>query len=351
MKRKTCKVISLTAALLLLLSFSACGKEDEKTNVPSGTLNTIETETETQTGTDISGGVTISEDGEHVITGRVDGQILVTAENATIVLKDAVIENPNGPAILGDDGNGGDVKQNLTVKLEGSSTVTGGVKHGIQGKDNLIITGDGQVDVYAEKDGLHAGNTLTVNSGTVTVRQSYEGAEAPEINITGGTLILYADDDGINAASDDATDTPSVNITGGLVCIYSCSDGIDTNGTIEITGGTVLSFINAPMDGEPIDTERSSAVLPTLFVETGFTPGSVITVEDEDGSVIFSWTAAERATSFSLTMPDLVNGDVYLVYADDDLLDTLTASTVVQGTMGGQMPGGGGGNRGGGGFF
>ncbi len=202
--------------------------------------------------------MTISDDGEHTLTGNIEGQVLVTAENVTLILDGAVINSPDGPAILGDDGNGADTQQSLTVELRGENTVTAGVKHGIQGKDNLIITGSGSVSVTAEKDGLHAGNLLDIQSGSVNVVQSYEGMEAPVISLSGGNVVTHASDDGVNAASDDRDVVPALKIFGGSLTIYSGSDGIDSNGTVELTGGTVAIFINAPRDGDPIDVDTTS---------------------------------------------------------------------------------------------
>lgn len=298
--------------------------------------------------------VTIADNGEHRLTGNIDGQVLVTAEEATLILDGAEINSQDGPAILGDDGNGTDTEQSLTIELRGRNIVTAGVKHGIQAKDNLTITGSGAVEVSAEKDGLHAGNTLDIKGGNVNVVKSFEGLEASIINMAGGTVVTHASDDGLNAASDDDSVTPAVKISGGSLTVYSGSDGIDSNGTLDITGGTVAVFINAPRDGQPMDPNQTGNLLPTLFVTNALKAGTKLSVQDAGGKTIWEGTAEKEATSFSLTVPSLTKGTAYTLTANGTKLASVKATTTVQGMggggMGGQNPGeapeGGGGKRG-----
>ncbi|MDR1800866.1 MAG: carbohydrate-binding domain-containing protein [Lachnospiraceae bacterium] len=282
---------------------------------------------------------TISTDGEHTLTGTINGQVKVTASNVTLILQDVTINSPDGAAILGDDGK---TTQELTVKLVGNNTVTAGAKHGIQGKDNLTITGSGSVNIKAEKDGIHAGNKLTIEDGTIVVEESYEGMEAPEIIVKGGNTTLFASDDGVNAATDEAGVTPSFEMTGGTLTLYSGSDGIDSNGTLSITGGTALLFINAPRDGEVFDTQQVGTTLPALDVDQSLAANSKIEILDSSGSVIWSGTNVNEATSFGLVVPGLKEGASYQINANGSSIGSFTAITSVQSMMGGGMRGGGG---------
>ncbi|HCC35496.1 MAG TPA: hypothetical protein DEQ02_07630, partial [Ruminococcaceae bacterium] len=128
---------------------------------------------------------TITTNGTHTITGTVNGQILVIAEDVTLILDSATINCSDGAGILGYYEGG---KQNLTVELSGACSVTSAVNHGIQGKDNLIISGDGAVDITAAKDGLHAGDDLTVESSTLRITADDDGIQAG--NETDGTGLL-----------------------------------------------------------------------------------------------------------------------------------------------------------------
>ncbi|MDR0854106.1 MAG: carbohydrate-binding domain-containing protein [Clostridiales Family XIII bacterium] len=281
----------------------------------------------------------ISEDGEYTLTGKIDGQILVTAEDVTLILDSAEISCEEASAILGKDGNGADIQQNLTVELRGESTITSGAKHGIQGKDDLTITGTGTVNVSAVKDGLHAGDTLTVKDGTINILESYEGMEATNIVISGGNSTVNSSDDGLNATAseDDGKVTPSIKITDGTVILYTESDGIDSNGTLEVTGGTVGIFINVRGDGDPTDTERGGSILPAIYGEAQISGGPEIAVSD-----LWKFTVAKDATKFCLILPGLVEGQSYEISAGGQALSEVTATAAIQGmTMGGGDFGGG----------
>ncbi|MDR3344543.1 MAG: carbohydrate-binding domain-containing protein [Oscillospiraceae bacterium] len=286
-------------------------------------------------------GKTIDKDGTYTLTGNINGQVLVIAKTVTLILNSVTINCTDGPGILGYYEGG---KQNLTVELRGKSTVAGST-HGIQGKDNLIVTGSGSVDVSAVKDGLHGGDMLTINGGTVNVLKSYEGMEAPGIIINGGNITVRASDDGINAASDSKAVTPSIKITGGTLMIYANSDGIDSNGTLEITGGNVLVFINASRDGDATDVDNGGSILPSVYASVSVGAGTKIAVGD-----VWSGTIDEAATAMFVCVPGLVQGQSYTITANGSTLTTATATSTIQGMMmGGGMGGGNawGGGRGG----
>jgi hypothetical protein len=281
---------------------------------------------------------TISEDGEYTLSGDINGQVLVTAENVTLILDGANITCAEASAILGKDGNGDDIIQNLTVELRGENTVTSGTKHGIQGKDNLTIRGDGVVNISAVRDGLHAGGILAVENGTINVLKSYEGMEATGIVISGGTSTVNATDDGINAAVDeDDTVTPSILMTGGTLVVYCTGDGIDSNGTLDISGGTVALFIGATRDGSTTDVDRSGSILPALFGTAQISAGTPIEVGN------WSFTPTSDVTTFCLMLPELTEGESYDVSTNGNALATITATTTIQGMMmgGGSMQGDG----------
>ena len=89
--------------------------------------------------------------------------------------------------------------------------------------------------------GIKSDKLLAINGGNVMLRTTGgEGAEAIEsktqVLIAGGTVEAYAYDDVINGKKD-------VTIGGGKVFCYSSNnDGIDSNGTLNLQGGVVVSF-------------------------------------------------------------------------------------------------------------
>jgi hypothetical protein len=103
-------------------------------------------------------------------------------------------------------------------------------------------------------DGIHADTSLTVNGGSVTVAESYEGLESATITVDDGTIYITSSDDGINCAG--GADSSSTNgragqsnmnssgndylyINGGYIYIDAQGDGLDSNGSIEDWAETV----------------------------------------------------------------------------------------------------------------
>ncbi|MCM1494686.1 MAG: carbohydrate-binding domain-containing protein, partial [Bacteroides sp.] len=208
-------------------------------------------------------GVTITGAGTYVVTGQLsDGYIVVDADKEdTVVLvlngvditcsdyapirilqagevtiylaentqnhltdgKDYALENE-------DDNTDGVIfsKDDLKFDGEGILYINGNYKHGIVGKDDLVIQG-GTYIIQAEKDGInvndsivieggcftitagsqgmHVDEILTVNDGEITIAESNEGLEGHQVIINGGVLDITASDDGINSNSGSASKT------------------------------------------------------------------------------------------------------------------------------------------------
>jgi hypothetical protein len=248
------------------------------------------------------------------------------------------------------------------LKAVSDVTITAGIfaidsaDDSIHSNGNITIS-DGDFTLSSGDDGIHADSALKVSGGRIAVVKSYEGLEAANINISAGAITAIASDDGINAAggrdaqvgggrfgSDTFTAGNSYDITisGGEITVYSGSDGIDSNGTLNVTGGTVAVFINAPRDGEATDVDRGGTISPALYVSAAVKAGTKLTVGN-----LWSLTPIADATSFCLILPGLVSGQAYPITADGAALATVTATTTIPSLgMGGGFGGGPGGQGG-----
>ena len=131
-------------------------------------------------------------------------------------------------------------------------------------------------------DGIHADYILSISGGIITIDSSYEGLEANIINISGGTSIVAANDDGVNAKSGPAT--PQINITGGYLDVTVSSngdtDGIDSNGTYTQSGGIVITRGPNSTMAAALDTDGTASITGgTLIIlgslgERGLSKGS-----------------------------------------------------------------------------
>ena len=234
----------------------------------------------------------------------------------------------------------------------GSLTIAGGSFHvdsaddSLHANSNLTVQG-GTLELASGDDGIHADETVTILSGKIQITESYEGIEGKHIGIQGGEITLKATDDGLNAAggmdgsgfgrrNDTFTasgDTPSIVISGGTVSITASGDGIDANGTLEITGGTVI--VSGPTYGDTavLDFDQSGAISGGTFIGTGaasmaqtFTggtqgviavnvgsqsAGTKITLTDGSGSVILSHVPELDFQIVILSCPAIQSGESY----------------------------------------
>ena len=72
---------------------------------------------------------------------------------------------------------------------------------GITADGAVRITG-GSFSITAYDDGIHSDTAIAVSGGSVLIPKCYEGLEAVTIDITGGEIEIYPEDDGINANGD-----------------------------------------------------------------------------------------------------------------------------------------------------
>lgn len=130
------------------------------------------------------------------------------------------------------------------------------LENGIAPLGNVTING-GAVVLYSNDDGLHADGTLEIMGGSVSVVNSYEGAEGAYVNIKGGSLSIIAKDDGINSTVTQGT---AITVSGGSTYIYCNGDGIDANtrtsysGIVFEGGDTVV--ISTSGGNSALDTEQ-----------------------------------------------------------------------------------------------
>ena len=147
------------------------------------------------------------------------------------------------------------------------------LENGESPKGDVTING-GAITLYSNDDGLHADGTLTVNAGSISVTNSYEGLEGTYVCIKGGSVSVIAKDDGINATTTTGT---AVTVEGGTVYVYCSGDGIDSNSRSSYTGivfsGGRTFIISTSGGNSAIDTEQGYA----------YTGGTVVAIMPSGG--------------------------------------------------------------------
>lgn len=189
------------------------------------------------------GTVTISAAGTYVLSGELSaGSVVVSAakeDKVQLVLKGASIRNETGPAlniqqadkvfvtlaadtqnVLADGASyaleeGEDEpnaalysKEDLTINGSGALTVEGNYRHGVNSKDDLVITG-GAITVAAKEDALRGKDCVKVADGSFALTAGGDGVKSSNdedpargfVSIDGGTFAIEAGDEGFQAAT------------------------------------------------------------------------------------------------------------------------------------------------------
>lgn len=265
------------------------------------------------------------------------------------------------------------------IKLVSGSFAVNSTDDAIHTNSGDVIICGGTLTISTLDDGITADGTTKITDGNIKIAKSYEGIEGAYVEISGGTVSVVSSDDGINAASDDNAIVEHIIISGGNVTVDASGDGLDSNGSILISGGNVV--VHGPTSGGDagLDADRGIVVNGgTLFassslgmVETPSTnsaqyvvsyaqqsavaAGTVLTITDEQGSVLYTVTVVKACQSIIFSLPTLEKGKTYSVCGNGTSLATFTVNSTIttigstgQGGFGGGRPGGGPGGRPGG---
>lgn len=191
----------------------------------------------------VASGTEITAAGTYRLTGSLDSCVIVDAEdqNVTLILDNVQISSPDSEAIWIQHAKA------VTIRLVGSSTLTGGTGDGqdekadgvIYAKSDLTLTGSGTLTVTGEEKGIVCKGALTVDSGTYQVDSGEHCITAKDsASISGGTLILSGSEDGIHVKDSDDTTLGNLTVTGGEIQTDVQGDAISATGNITIRGGT-----------------------------------------------------------------------------------------------------------------
>ena len=267
-------------------------------------------------------------------------------------------------------------------------------------QDGYVYIEGGDINISVGDDAIHAEGLLIITGGDIDVSKSCEGVEGDKILVTGGDIDVISSDDGFNAAGGssgsgdnhdgfgdssgsgdnhdgfgggpgmdgvdmDADSDAYILITGGTININADGDGIDSNGCIGITGGSV--YVLGPSDngngamdygicaaitgGEIVAVggsgmaqgfgDESTQCSALVNFDEWIDAGETITLTDSDGKEVLSYKADKKFNSVVISTSDMKQGDNYTLTVGDQsstfILDDITYS---EGSGGMQRPGG-----------
>jgi hypothetical protein len=208
---------------------------------------------------------------------------------------------------------------------------------------------------------------LQISGGDIMIRTSGNNAEGMEskgtLEISGGTVLVYAHDDAINSTGD-------LTISGGtVVAVGTNNDGIDANGDMYLKGGTLIacgaSGAEAGIDineqkklyisggyifgiGGRFDGNLGSTTQGIISTTGSISANGTVSVSNSS-KTLYTFTMPPVSYSNSailISTPDLNSGSSYTLTSGNNSA-SVTASNTISSGMGGGPGGGGPGGPGG----
>ena len=254
------------------------------------------------------------------------------------------------------------IKSDGDMMISGGSFTIDSADDSVHTNSSVTVSG-GSFEIASGDDAFHGEDTLTVSGGTINITESYEGLEALSVNIQDGDITIVSTDDGLNAAGGtDSSGTAggrdgmfgggggmggepgggmssgsggSIEISGGNLYINASGDGIDANGFISISGG--YTVVAGPTQGDTatLDYDTTAEITGGTFIGTGASgmaqtfsdskqgviavsvgeqsAGTGITLTDQSGNEIISYTPELSFAVVILSSPDITSGETYTI--------------------------------------
>lgn len=283
------------------------------------------------------------------------------------------------------------------LKAAGDLLINGGTysidsrDDGLHSNRNVLVKG-GILNIAAGDDGIHGDAALGIGGGAVSVTKSYEGIESALIIMMDGTVDINSSDDGVNVAGGinepaaaEATDAVAgeetakgmmprgedefaadssrkLIISGGTMTVNADGDGIDVNGSaymsagtvtvngptssgngaldyngvFEVSGGTLLAAGSVGMAQAPSEGSTQYTIAAAFETKKANTN---VRLEDANGKTVISFTPIKSYGFVVISSPLLEEGKTYTLKADGTEIGTVTLDTIVTviGTLGNGM--------------
>lgn len=264
----------------------------------------------------------------------------------------------------GDDG----FKAERVLEISGGTLNITRANEGIEAQYINIL--DGTVNVTSSDDGINASysttSTKSASTSTTQTTQSKQaaqgnaaqggqapagGGQAPSGSMGSGTTGQPPAGGGMGGGMGGGGGTfevvdATINITGGTVTVNANGDGIDSNGTATLSGGTLI--VNGPFTGGNASLDTNGDLLlngttvaagnsgdmfeaPSTNSTSGYvkisnvsnlSAGTTVQVADSSGNVVANYKVTNSSTALILVSSSkITKGESYTVYTTTDSVD------------------------------
>lgn len=286
-------------------------------------------------------GYILIEDGTIQVTSAGDGITAQTTVTATGGVLDLKTGGGSTSTVSGDASAKG-IKGLVSVTLAPESCTINSADDAIHSNSKLIIN-SGTFNLSTSDDAIHADAEITVNDGTIAVAKCYEGIESHVITINKGDITIEASDDCFNATAGTRTEQDDKSWTyiyGGRIAVNSLrGDPLDSNGSMAMTGGTVICHGPASQPNVAIDYNGTFNITGGMLVAAGpssnmfqgfsatssqasvkvvfkstLSASTIFHIQDANGNEVVTFKPVRNYLTMVFSSPALVKGATYTIY-------------------------------------
>ena len=257
----------------------------------------------------------------------------------------------------GDDG----FKAERVVEISGGTLNITQANEGIEAQYINIL--DGTVNVTSSDDGINASYSTTTTTDSTTATSTNQSAQnrqnsAPQVpsgsagqasaggQAPSGTMGQPQAGGGMGGGGTFEVVDATINISGGTVTVNANGDGIDSNGTATLSGGTLI--VNGPFTGGNASLDTNGDLLlngttvtaansgdmfeaPSTNSTSGYvkisnvsnlSSGTTVQVTDSSGNVVANYKVTSSSTALILvSRSKITKGESCTVYTTTDSVD------------------------------
>ena len=245
------------------------------------------------------------------------------------------------------------LKASANISINGGTFNIDSADDSIHSNNNVAVTG-GDISITSGDDGIHADTSISIAGGEINIAKSYEGIESTVVTVSAGKIHVIASDDGINISGGNdgsamngrqgqnnfsASNDNRLNISGGYIVVDAAADGLDANGSIYMSGGTVL--VNGPTTNNngALDYDGNFEITGGFIIAAGSSgmaqaaseqstqysvlmtysqiqqAGTTVYVTDRDGNKVAAFAPQKDYQAVFISSPELKKDSTYTLYS------------------------------------